>query len=511
MTATVAKKKHEAVVLMDKSTSFKTKLENFLSSISAPEAVKNQVRREMVKLILTIQQEMGANFLTRISREHDFFEDFKFFKNMYLDKSAYLHRTLWREIVYFIQEQEYKTKDSKKEVENQIKIETNIFNPEIKSAKLKELENKLDSIKVLELDILYAINFLQDDDIEKIINMKINHELNVSLDLQNTEFTTGKTTKRDLNSYTKSKTNTLKYLSRYDPGMSKEDFQQDIAEELLRVNNIYNKSSGKNLAGDDDVDTAIKKYIETSLNNKVNQIKDYWGSGIRNRVSSTHSALYNRKENLEKQIKTEEDPIKLKKLEFQLKAVEIEIKEGKSDYFSVLVPLVRTNESENREVDAQEVDPTIIIDDINEEKIWAKDLIDDLPPRLSKCVNILMGNYDEGFVAWTRNTSSKKYNLDILDHMFKAAMEYCRVTRNELRNNATIIQALHSAPATQKFFNQKDSDILVQNLTTKKVYTAKIEDTRSDGSLIFSVISGKDSKVIDTSFDKKWKLVNMGA
>lgn len=505
---------HEALILMDRATSFKTRLENFLSSISVTEEIKSQIRRETVKLILTIQNEMGANFLTRISREHEFFEDFKFFKNMYLDKSAYLHRTLWREIVYFVQETKYKNEKLRLEIEKQIKEEIERSSIETKSAKLEKLEQKLDTIKVLEDDILYAIKHLHDDDIEKIILMKINHELNVSLDLQNTEFTTGKTTKRDLNAYTKSKTNTLKYLSRYDPGVSKEDFQQDIAEELLRVNNIYNKSSGKNLSSDDDVDTAIKKYIETSLNNKVNQIKDYWGSGIRNRVSSTHSSLYNRKESLEKQIKSEADPEKLRKLQFQLKAVEIEIKEGKSDYYSVVVPLVRTNESENREVDAQEVDPTIIMDENSEDKIWAKDLIDDLPPRLSRCVNILMGNYDEGFITWAKVSSTKKYNLEILDHMFKAAMEYCKVTKNELRNNATIVQALVTAPATKKYFNQKDSDILVQNLITKKIYTARVEDTRSDGSLILSVISGKDAKLLDTSydFDKKWKLViNRGA
>lgn len=469
----IAAKKHESTILMDSKTSFKSRLEEFLLSIFIPEEIKNKVRREVVKLVLTIQQEMGANVLTRISREHNFFEDFKFFKNIYIDKSAYLHRTLWREIIFFIQEKNYKTK-----------------NP------------------VLEQDILYAIKFLHDEDIEKIVTMKINHDLNVSLDLNTTEFMTGKTTKRDLNSYTKSKIGSLKFLSRYDPAISKEDFQQDIVEELLRVNNIYNKSSGKNLSATDNVENAIQKYIETSLNNKVNQIKDYWGSGIRNRVSSTHSALYNRKESLEKQIRVEEEPAKLEKLESQLKAVNIEIKYGKSDYFSVLVPLVRTNESENREVDAQEVDPSIIVDDTNEEKIWAKDLIDDLPPRISRCVSILMGNYDEEFLLWVKG-STKRYNLDILDNMFKAAMEYCKVTRNELRNNAVIIQALHNSPSTQKFFGQKDSDILVQNLTTKKVYAAKVEDTRSDGSLIFSVVSGKDSKIIDTGFDKRWRKVSI--
>lgn len=506
MTAT----KHEAVVLMDVKTSFKTRLEEFLQYLpkEVTEATKKELRREVAKLVLTIQSEMGANLLTRVSRAHDFFDDFKYFKNQYLDKSAYLHRTLWREVIFFIQEQEFQTKASKADIENQINKEKEVLaDLTNKSPKLEALESKLESIVVLENDILYAVANLGDDDIEKIISLKINHSLNVALDLRNTEFTTGKTVKRSLDQYTKSKTNTLKYLTRYDPAMSKEDFQQDIAEELLRVNNVYNKSSGKNLSAEDDYETGIKKYLETSLNNKVNQIKDYWGSGIRNRVSSTHSALYNRRETLNKQIKSETDEVKLKALVVQLRAVELELKEGNSDYYSVLSPLVRTNESENREVDAQEVDPSIIVDEDIEARIWAKDLIEDLPPRISKCVNILMGNHDSDFIHWATNVNTKKYNLDILDHLHKAAMEFCKVTKNELRNNSTIIQALQLAPSTKKHFRQDESDILVQNLTTKKIYTARVEDTREDGSVIFSVISGKDPKTVDTGFDKKWKLV----
>ncbi len=342
--------------------------------------------------------------------------------------------------------------------------------------------------------------------------MKINYNLNASLDLNN--FSTGKTVKRNLQTYAKSKTSSLKFLTKYDPGMERGDFQQDIIEELVRVNNAYNKSSGKNLSSEDAIETALQKYIETSLNNKVNQIKDYWGSGIRNRVSSTHASLYSMKETLEKKIKALEfgSPEHTKALA-SLELVKMTLKEGKSDYYSVVVPLVRTNESENREVDAQEVDPSIITDDNSEDGFWTSSLIEDLTPKISKCVNIIIGNYDSGFIEWSK-TSKKKYNLDIFDHLSKAAMEYCKVTKNELRNNPTLIRALQTAPATKKFFKITEDSVLVQNLLTKKVYTAQIEDTRQDGSIIFTLESGKENKMFDTndiSFHKKWKIVSVGA
>lgn len=471
---------HEALLTITAENCFQVRLEGFLKDLLVEEKVKTEIRREVVKLMLTIQKGMGANKLTAISREHDFFDDFKFFKKQYLDVSAYMHRVLWREIVYFIKEQNYRIKH-----------------------------------EALNSDILYAIKFLHNDDIERIMLLKINYNLNASLDLNN--FSTGKVVKRNLQAYAKSKTGSLKYLTKYDAGNTKDDFNQDIIEELVRVNNAYNKSSGKNLSSEDNIENAIQKYLETSLNNKVNQIKDYWGSNIRSRVSSTHSDLYKSKETLEKKLKTfEVGSPDHKKTEMALLAVKRELKEGSSDYYSVVVPLVRTNESENREVDAQEVDPTIITDDNSEDTYWSKKLLDDLEqqditPRISKCVNILLGNYDSGFIEWSK-TSKKKYNLDILDHLSKAAMEYCKVTKNELRNNPTLIRALQTAPATRKHFKMEESSLLVQNLTTKKIYTARVEDTRTDGSMIFKIDSNKDDKYFDTNdiaFDKKWKIVNV--
>lgn len=463
--------KQDAIILVESSNSFKARVEEFLTTVlGAKEKEKDIFRNELVRLILTIQVGAGANTLTNLAKDYNFFDDFKYFKKIYLDKSAYIHRTLWREIYYFIQNKSFKN-----------------------------------DIPVLREDVFYCISYLQDSDIEKIILAEINHEVNASLDMSDPEFKTGLNKKRSLRAYAKSKTGSLKYLSKYDPAMTQQDFEQDIIEEALRINNIYNKSSGKNLSSSDKMEDAISKYIETGLNNYVNQVKDYWRSGIRSRVSSTHHNLYQKRENLKKAIETEKDEKKLAKLNRELKLVELEIKEGSSDYFSVLVPLVRTNESENREIDAQELDHEIIDDSTIEDKMWVKELLEDLPPRIARCVSIIMGAYDEDFMIWAKTKSVKKYNLDILEHLFKASMEFCKVTKNELRNNTVIVRALANSPATKKFFGQDKDDVLIQNITTKKVYSAKLEDARDDGTKIYNINS--QSKYVDTNFDKKWRLV----
>lgn len=456
--------------LIDEKNCFLNKIEEFLASVNIPEEVKDEFRTETIKLAITIQEKMGATILRALSRKWDFFEEFTHFKKQYLDMSAYIHKILWRDVVYFIQKKDFRRNDA-----------------------------------ILNKDIMYCIKYLTDADIEKVVDMKINHNLNAALDLD--AFTTGKTTQRDLYTYVKSKAGTLKFLSKYDFGNDPEDFVHDLIEELVRVNNGYNKSSGKNLDGAVSVDTAIKMYIETALNNKVNQVKDYWSSDVRRRVTSTHSHLYRRRGNLRKIIKKETDLEKIKAMNEEIGQINDKLRASNHDYYSIVTPLVRTNESENREVDAQEIDPNTIEESTTDEDIWAADLIQDLPPRISRCINILMGNYDEEFFIWSMD-KGKKYNLDMLDQYFKATMEFCKVGKEELKSNPVILQALGTSPSTRRTIFQKNADILVQNLITKKVHPAKLEDTREDGSIIFSLVNAKEKKEIDTNFDKKWKLIS---
>jgi hypothetical protein len=466
---------------------FQNRIEDFLATINIQDDViykredgktkvtgaqiKAEFRTETVRLALTIQNKMGATILRALSREFDFFEEFTHFKKQYLDMSAYIHKTLWRDVIYFIQMKDFRNNDA-----------------------------------ILNKDIMYCVKHLTDSDIEKIINMQINHSLNASLEIDVSNFTTGKTTQRGLYEYVESKAATLKFLSKYDFGNDQEDFVHDLMEEMIRVNNGYNKSSGKNLNAGTSVDNSIKQYIETALNNKVNQVKDYWSSDVRRRVTSTHSPLYRRRGNLRKILKKETDLTKIAEINKEIGEINEKLRTGSHDYYSTVTPLVRTNESENREVDAQEIDPSTIEEVDTEEELWAHDLILDLTPRISRCVGILMGTYDEEFTVWT--TKQKKYNLDMLDHHFKAAMEFCNVTKEELKSNPVILQALSTAPSTRKSVFQKNADILVQNLTTKKIHPAKLEDTRDDGSIIFRLVNAKDQKDIDTNYDKKWKLIS---
>lgn len=451
--------------------SFKERVENFIREAGLPAGIHNEFRNEISKLILTIQELQGASVLRALSRKENFFDDFKYFKDTYLDKSAYIHRVLWREVIYFL-----KSKDMRSDE------------------------------KILMEDVLYVVNNLKDCDIEKIYNMQINMDLNVALEMDT--FTTGENVNRDIYTYVKSKANTLKYLPKYDFGLANEDLQHDLIEEVLRVNNSYNKSSGKNVNASENFEDNVRRYIETALNNKVSQIKDYWGSDNRRRVSSTHASLYRKRGTLRKAVAKEKDAAVLADLHQQLEEIEHKIKTLPHDYFSTVTPLVRTNESENREVDAQEIDPSTISDDQTIEGMWVHDLILDLPPRLSRCVKIITGVFDEEFEEWCKSTKPKA-NLNLLDHLFRCAMEFTNVSKDELKNSPVIMQALSDNRLVQNTMYRNESDIMVQNLITKKLHPAKLEDSREDGSIIFYLVSDKTakSKSIDTGYDKKWKLV----
>lgn len=458
------------------TTSFQHNLESFVSTLAISDKGKNDVRREVVKLILTIQDKMGATVLRTMMRDiegFDYFEDFVHWKKMYLDVSAYIQRVLWREVVYFIQKKDFQGN-----------------NPQT---------NK---------DVMYCIKCLHDEDIQKVVEMKINHNLNAALDLSADSFTTGKTTQRDLYSYVRSKAQTLKYLSKYDFGIEPEDFVQEVVEELVRVNNIYNRSSGKNLDASVKLDSAIKAYIETALNNKINQVKDYWSSDSRRRVTSTHAAEYRKRANLRKLLKKEVDLEKIEKIKGELAKLEEFLRTKNHDYYSVVTPLVRNNESEDREVDAQEINPAIIIPNTTDDDIWSNDLIIDLPKRVSRCVSIIIGNHDDEFYNWVKERGMNQVIEKDLNRYFKAAMEFCGVTKEELRSNPVIIQALSTAPATRRSVYVKGADVMVQNTQTMKIHPAKLEDEREDGTIIFRLTTVKNSKEIDSAFDKKWKLIS---
>ncbi len=458
------------------SASFQQNLESFVESLNISEKGKASFRREVVKLVLTIQDKMGATVLRTMMKDiegHDYLEDFVFWKKQYLDVSAYVQRVLWREVVYFIQKKDFQGNDPQ--------------------------TNK---------DVMYCIRWLADKDIQKIVEMKINHNLNAALDLNADSFTTGKTTQRDLYAYVRSKAQTLKYLSKYDYGIEPEDFVQEVVEELIRVNNIYNRSSGKNLDESVKIDSAIKAYVEVALNNKINQVKDYWSSDSRRRVTSTHAAEYRKRANLRKALKKEVDLEKIAKINKELGELEEFLRTKNHDYYSVVTPLVRNNESEDREVDAQEINPNIIIPNTTDEDIWSNDLILDLPQRVSRCVSIILGNHDDEFYNWIKDNGMSAEVEKDLNRYFKAAMDFCGVERDELRSNPVIIQALSTAPATKKSVYVKGADVMVQNVQTMKIHPAKLEDEREDGTIIFKLTAVKSSREIDSAFDKKWKLIS---
>lgn len=396
-----------------KFRAFEKRVTEFLDSVRLEGKDRENIATEIVRLILQIQDGMGSNTLRRKTFRLDILDDFKFFKDQYLDMSFHIHRRLWQAVIRKVK-----------------------FGIEPEHA-------------VLAQDVAFCLRFLNDEDLQKVQALEIREELNVDqIDIG--KFTTGEAGKKRKNlvTYAASKVYTLRFLTDYDPGLELNDFAQDLTVENIRVINSYGRSKGKNLGSKtSDIYNRVEAYVETAMNNKVNNIKEYHMCENRRRVKTTHEPLYKERAKLRKLVKknpTREDLVE------KLKGVEKDLKHTNSDYYTVVTPLVKNDDGEDRVIDVVDTKEDSLSRTLNqefivntqkgvEEGVWLEDIILGLPSRLSVFVRIVIGLNVPEFETWAKQEGINTANPDSLN---KGARKFCKVSTTELRSNPLLLDAL---------------------------------------------------------------------
>lgn len=384
---------------------FEARLEQFISNVGfdyqVPFEVRQEVRTEVIRCVFGIQGYVGYQKVRSLGQKNGFREDFKFFKSEYLDSSYYIHNTLWKSVISFIQNKETPCVDTQNDVE-------------------------------------YCLQNLNTEDLKKINEINFDKTIDAeSINLE--ELIMGKHKKKSVANTIRSKTSTLRFISDYDYGLDMEDFQQDLQCEALRVKSIYHKSTGANLDHSDDLDTRFSKYLDTSLDNKVLNIKDFNTYEQRARVSSTHSKLYKERKKLKKKIA--KDPTN-EEFTSALNEIEDKLKSKNFDYYSTVCSLHRENsKGEGKDFDVQEIYSSAIqpLEDEIDESFDFEELCLNLTSNMSECIKLIVGHYNEEFEKWA---DGEGYDLDKNTQLVKASLKYCKVSKKDLKGNAVIREFL---------------------------------------------------------------------
>lgn len=391
-------------------SSIESKIQEFLAKLKITQEEKETIEIEIIRLALHIQEGMGSTKLRRLTFRYNCIDEFTFFKNQYLDMSYYIHRQLWVAMVAYIQKGE-------------------------------EPESE-----VLSSDITYILGKLTPDDLDRIKELKPNPKLNVdSLNLDTMR--TGKKTKRLLIPYVKSKSYTLNFLAEYDRGLDIEDLEQDLLCELVRVYNSYPRSRGKNLEKNPvPLEERVQMYLERAVNNKVNNLKEFYTCESRRRVASTDAPLYKERNRIKKLLADNPgDPALLERM----RKVNYDIKMSDGDYYSTTAPLTRRDNggSEERTVDVSEelgsgygTDPFIVNTlQSTDTRIWLESICERVDERIANFIRIVTGYHNPEFESWAREN---QIDLERFDNLVKGARKFCKVNAEELKENDILEEEL---------------------------------------------------------------------
>lgn len=407
-------------MLPNENNCFRRRVEKFVDSVTffvREEKDKNELIDEVVRLMLKIQKGTGSVLICKIAFQLNILEEFKYFKVNYLDVSSYIHRCLWIEVVKFLK--------------NKTQHES----------------------AVVRSDVEFMVSRLNQSDIEKLMNITINE----SLSIDSIDFTTlmiGQNKKRSIQDHAKSKIYTLRFLAENDPGLSMEDFEQDLVCEFFRVANQYPRSKCKNVerSGDDDLETRIQKYTETALNYKIDNIKEFFSCDSRKRVIASDSHLYKQKAKIKRLIKNSDNCESLLK---ELAEIETKIRTSNADYMSVVSPLVSQSDSEYRILDVTDEttteesgqtyyaeDNSLICD--NQTKMWIDQICNRVDKPYADFVRIVVGETHEDFDKWV-----KLHDMPIatFESLVKSARKFCNISKKQLEDNGVLLEILEDARA----------------------------------------------------------------
>jgi len=391
--------------------SFKHRIGEFLATLPIADDDRTACEIEIVRLVLQIQNGSGSATIRKNTFALGVLEEFTYFKNHYLDFSQYLNRVLWVLVPEFIREKE---------------IHSN--------------NHVADDIEYCLSVVMSPSNAKSSEDLAKLSKKQVNSAFNVDFMTIDENWTTGRKTRRSLSAYVKSKVGTVKFLWDYDLAFEQEDFEQELIVEILRVFNTYPKSKGTNAGLDDNSESSIRNriemYIEMAINNKVNNLKEYYTCDNRQRVSNSHSALYKEKKKIKKlitkaakeiadmSIATLSPPVcqelatreekegalaALRQSEVDLGA---KIKNTETDYRSIVTPMVNRDESgeeSTMELNGEEVGfnvgPTSPYSPHSiENSVWTNKVVERLridgEEKIARFVEIIVHEHDPAFDAW---------------------------------------------------------------------------------------------------------------
>lgn len=446
--------------------SFESRVTKFLGSIRLDDNIKQSVAHETIRLILQIQEGTGSNLLRKLAFDNDFFEDFNFFKNQYLDMSAYIHRRLWVAVLDYIQNE------------------------------------KLPESEPLRGDVLFCSGYCDERDIKRLRAKEVREDLNVdAVDLANMR--TGNKTKRSLYPYVQSKSYTLNFLSEYDQGLEIADFEQDLLCEMVRVFNSYPRSKGKKLednapAGVEKLESRVQMYLERAVNNKVLHLKTYHTCDLRTRITCTQAEDYKQQKRVNKTIKLLErnlakaqkafedhqarmllipegarpdfaleetkltaalekarnDATRIPLLKQQLDEVKQKIRETSSDYVPLVTSLVRKEAGgeEERVIDLADGSQRFLSDEsgeddmvggtthiTSEDRIWIEDICSRVDEKSAMFIKVIIGDHVADFERWAKD---KNIDTDRFDQLVKGARTYYQLSSKDLQENEVIVETL---------------------------------------------------------------------
>jgi len=287
------------------SRSLRTKLTEFFSPLGMTEENKRLFTQEVIRSVLRLDTSK-PQALRMVAHRLGIVDELSHFKHLYLDGSYYLDMELWIQVAKFFQD-----------------------------------GTPMDA--AVEADFHFMEDFFEEEDLVALAHVKTNDHLDLTASnakavaraaesaadlrirsalypdraapcINAKTWETGKTTRRNLTKYIQSKLKPVKFLMKYDPMWSKEDFEQDLTADLIKLGNVYRRSPQTKIK-DTDLEKFVateefQRYAEVSMNLKLSGIQSYHTQEPRRRVKSTLDDYYSRRRALRKMgAETFKDPV----------------------------------------------------------------------------------------------------------------------------------------------------------------------------------------------------------
>jgi len=271
---------------------FATRILSFVESLNITTNERQDLLKALVRYTLHVNGTQRATILRKKAFALDKVPEVMHFKIQYLDVSSYIQLKLWKGVVGF--------------------LKGHVVDDEIKD------------------DVKYCLSFLNSEDCTILKNIGLNEESNVE------DFDVDQWTKdKNVLQWVRKKIYKLKFISDYDPSIDLEDFSQDLACEVFRIINTYQRVKRSPKHSQEPLQLRLEKYVDGALANKINNIIEHHTSISRRRAVSTNDELYKKlkaaKKSLNKAKRTEEISFAE---EAKVKEILASIQNTESDYYS---------------------------------------------------------------------------------------------------------------------------------------------------------------------------------